>query len=227
MSKGNLSHCLGNDAVCLWTGFGWGLRRRTHAKQARADWTRKARILIHLVTVYNEEQKRVMDQRRFCSKLFMFCLQTVRKGKSLPGWGFPRWLAAAGEIAARFSGTLGPFFRLRIQDRSTLGNSSFGHVLPGLARMLGFSALRATDEAGQPVVLAEGNSRSPRPRAWKTMVRGCEGSEAFGVWEPRKRSQARTVRAPHLDPRGPRGRALNGAVNWKAPGRPSKGGWRW
>lgn len=69
--------------------------------------------------------------------------------------------------------------------------------------MLGFSALRATDEAGQPVVLAEGNSRSPRPRAWKTMVRGCEGSEAFGVWEPRKRSQARTVRAPHLDPRGP------------------------
>ncbi|KAM7228388.1 hypothetical protein CapIbe_020842 [Capra ibex] len=91
--------------------------------------------------------------------------------------------------------------------------------------MLGFSALRATDEAGQPVVLAEGNSRSPRPRAWKTMARGFEGSEeAFGVWEPRSWSQARTVRAPHLDPRGPRGRALNGAVNWKAPGRPSKGG---
>lgn len=101
-----------------------------------------------------------MDQRCFCSKLFMVCLQTVPRGKSLPGWGFPRWLAAAGEIAARFSGTLGPFFRLRIQDRSTLGNSSFGHVLPGLARMLGISALRATDEADQPVVLAEGNGRS-------------------------------------------------------------------
>ena len=101
-----------------------------------------------------------MDQRCFCSKLFMFCLQTVGNGKSLPGWGFPRWLAAAGETAARFSGTLSPFFRLRIQDRSTLGNSSFGHVLPGLARMLEISALRATDEAGQPVVPAEGYTRS-------------------------------------------------------------------
>ena len=52
-------------------------------------------------------------------------------------------------------------------------------------------------------------------------VRKPAGSGSPGGGPRRGRS------APHPDPRGPRGRALNGAVSWKAPGRPSKEGWRW
>ncbi|XDA89233.1 hypothetical protein R6Z07F_018868 [Ovis aries] len=65
-------------------------------------------------------------------------------------------------------------------DRSTLGNSSFGHVLPGLARMLGFSALRATDEAGN---LGCKSEREPRDRGCGRLKPG-KGADSAWIFIP-------------------------------------------